>query len=35
MACLDFNNNKKTVVYPAYECLNVNDRWHFNIYEQN
>ena len=36
MECLDLNNNnKKTVVYPACECLNVIDRWHFNIYEHN
>ena len=36
MECLDLNNNnKKTVVYPACECLNVIDHWHFNIYEHN
>ena len=28
-------NNKKTVIYPANECLNANNRLHFNIYEQD
>ena len=34
MECLDLNNNnKKTVVYPAYECLKCQRPLAFNIYE--
>ena len=26
---------KKLVIHPAHKCYNVNNCWHFNIYEQD
>ena len=26
---------QKLVIYPANKCLNANNCWHFNIYEQD
>ena len=28
-------NSSKLFFYPAYKCLNANNCWHFNTYEQD
>ena len=28
-------NSNEHEIYPAHTCLNVNNCWHFNIYEQD
>ena len=32
---LPFFRTLKCLIYPANKCLNVNNGWHFNIYEQD
>ena len=26
-------NSAKHEIFPAHQCINANNRWHFNVYE--
>ena len=30
----NFHNSAEREIFPAHKCLNANNCWHFNIYEQ-